>query len=466
MTRRPAVDCGRIAGRFSRRFPGILPVAIALVLIAPASTSLAVATPSFVGPTRAGFPLGDDWEPSIAADHFGHVYVFWTHYIGFGGAATGEPDPTCPDCGSPHMDLQISSDGGATFGLPRAPFPTSTRQDDPQIVVDPADGRTLYASYMQDNKSSQYVARSDDFGATWRTMLVEPLKRGTDKDILAVRGPDVYLVYHTLQKVYVSMSHDGGVHWATDNLLNGTTNSQFGQSLPSGGAVAPDGTVYFAWNGVNASGQAKSTINLYVTKSTDHGQTWTTSLVDVSDAAPPCDCGGWDYWGAQMALDVDPTGAVDVLWNANRQKYAAQRLYFATSLDGAVSWSPARDVSLAPAGANNVFPALVAGAAGDVRISWFDDRNGHDSGGGDTNARWNVYSRSSTDGGASWSAETQLSAFVPGYPYKLASPHDGFLQPYGDYMELAITNRGKTVAVWGEGNSYTGPGNIWFNRQQ
>ena len=79
-------------------------------------------------------------------------------------------------------------------------------------------------------------------------------------------------------------------------------------------------------------------------------------------------------------------------------------------------------------------------------------------------ARWNTYYRYSTDGGVTWSEEAQLSAFVSGYDYKLATPGDGYLQPYGDYFELDISS-GETVAVWGEGNSYIGPGNVWFARE-
>jgi Neuraminidase (sialidase) len=209
------------------------------------------------------------------------VYAVWSHYVGFGGADTGDPDPSCPTCASPHTMLQVSSDGGTRWSSPRALWPSATRQDDPQIVVDAADGRTVYASFMQDNKSSQYVARSDDFGQTWRAMLVEPLQRGTDKDILAARDANVYLVYHTQQKISASVSHDGGRTWSTDNLV-GTTNSQLGVSLPSGGAIDSKGNAYFAWNGANKPGQAKETKNLYVTRSTDGGRTWTTSLVDVS----------------------------------------------------------------------------------------------------------------------------------------------------------------------------------------
>jgi hypothetical protein len=39
------------------------------------------------------------------------------------------------------MELQVSSDGGATWSSPRPLIPNApARQDDPQIVVDPVDG--------------------------------------------------------------------------------------------------------------------------------------------------------------------------------------------------------------------------------------------------------------------------------------------------------------------------------------
>jgi hypothetical protein len=42
---------------------------------------------------------------------------------------------------------------------------------------------------------------------------------------------------------------------------------------------------------------------------------------------------------------------------------------------------------------------------------------------------------------------------------------NGFLEPYGDHDETAITSAGETIATWGEGNSDTGPGGVWVNRQ-
>lgn len=440
-------------------------LAACLALVVGVSAVWAAPPGTFSSPVRLGFAAGDDWEPSIAADRYGHVYALWTHYVGFGGGSSGEIDPSCPDCPSPHMVIQISNDNAKTWGAPHALAPSETRQDDPQIIVDAADGRTVYAAYMEGDKSSMFVARSDDFGQTFEPVLVEEIERGLDKIALAARDGHVYLVYHSQQKIFASFSHDRGETWDVVQPIQ-NTNSKFGVSLPSGAAIDSTGAAYFAWNGVNSPGQAKGTINLYITKTSDGGATWTTSFVDQSQAPLPCGCGGWDYWGAQMAIGVDAQDRVYVLWNANRVKYGPQRMFFARSVDGALTWSTPLDVSLAPAGANNVFPALVSTGNGDVRIAWQDDRNGFDAGGNDPSARWNTYYRSSTNGGASWSAEWKLSAFVAGFTYKFATPADGYLQPYGDYFEIDINSAAKTIALWGEGNSYFGPGNVWFARQQ
>jgi hypothetical protein len=439
-----------------------LGVALACAVIVGV-TAASAAAPTFTFPTRLGFQHGDDWEPAIAADRYGHVYATWSHYVGFTSTSGGDPDPSCPTCASPHTMLQVSNNGGTSWSDPRALWPSTTRQDDPQIVVDAADGKTVYAAFMQNDKSSMFVARSDDFGQTWRAMLVEPLQRGTDKDILAARDGHVYLVYHTQQKIFASVSHDGGKTWSTHNMV-GTTNSELGVSLPSGGAIDSHGNAYFAWNGVNSPGQAKGVKNLYVTKSTDGGHTWTTSLVDVSQSPKQCGCPGWDYWGAQMALAVDARDRIYVLWDAADVKYGVQRMYFASSIDGGATWSARRDVSLAPIGSNHLFPALAAQGNGDLRIAWMDDRNGFDIGNDDPSARWNTYYRSSANGGAAWSAEAKLSQFVTGYGYKSATPTDGFAEPYGDYFELDIDGAGTTHALWGEGFSYNGPGNVWYAR--
>lgn len=407
----------------------------------------------FTTPERLGFKAGDDWEPSIATDRFGHVYALWTHY---------GSDPRCPGCASPHMELQLSKDGGRTWSAPRPLSRSSVRQDDPQIVVDPADGKTVYASFMSGDKASMIVTKSTDFGKTWRTKRIEDLQRGTDKDILAVRDGHVYVAYNAVMKIYVSVSHDGGRTWSTHNMVPSTT-SKLGWSLPGGGGVDSRGNAYFSWAGYERSGKPSGPVNLFVTRSTNGGRSWTTSKVDVSQAPPPCIC-GWAYWGPQITLAVDNSDNVYVLYNANRTKGGPNRMYFARSSNGGRNWAGRTEVSEAPRGSNNLFPAIAAARSGDVRIAWQDDRSGFDEGDDALDARWNTYYRSSTDGGRSWSAESQLSRYVPGYGYKFARPKGGYLEPYGDYFEIDIDGRSRTHVLWGEGPSYAGPGNVWYAR--
>jgi hypothetical protein len=431
-------------------------LAIGLMVVVAGAPTARAAAPTFSSPTRLGFAAGDDWEPAIAAettatDGQGHVYALWTHY----GA-----DPACPGCGSPHAELQVSSDGGQTWTAPRPLRPTSTRQDDPQIVVT---GPTVYAAFMENKKSSEYVLRSDDFGASWTTVLVEPLQRGMDKDILVAQGQDVYVAFHAGMKIFVSASHDGGETWSLERPI-ANTNSKVGYSLTSGGAIDSRGTIYFAWEGYLQNGKAASAANLYLTKSTDGGATWTTMPVAFSEAILACDCGGWNYWGPQMALAVDGSDRVYVLYNATSTPSGVGRVLFTSSGDGGSTWAPPQDVSGAPAGSNNVFPAMVARGDGDVRIAWMDDRNGHDAGGNDPNARWNTWYRASTNGGFTWSTERSLSQYAPDYAYSFGGSQPGYLQPYGDYFELDIDGAGRTHVIWGEGNSYAGPGNVWYTQ--
>jgi hypothetical protein len=71
--------------------------------------------------------------------------------------------------------------------------------------------------------------------------------------------------------------------------------------------------------------------------------------------------------------------------------------------------------------------------------------------------------RRSTDGGSTWSTPIRISDATSGAAYKSAA---GYAEIYGDYGEMAITNKGKTIAAWGEGISYTGPGGVWVNRER
>lgn len=438
-------------GKAKIREGKINPASVNASPIQPARIAAAGPT-GFTPQTRLGFTnVENQWEPSIASDRLGHVYMLYAQYSGV---------PGCAECSNPTQVLQISNDHGSTWGSPTIMCPggpTACGQWDSQIVVDPVDGRTVYASFMQNNKSDIVVGKSTDFGVMWTYVTADATNSGTDKPILAVRGPNVYVVYNHSQTIWSASSHDGGQNF-TEVKVN--QNGKLGWSLAGGGTVTPNGNVFFAWAGYEGSGGAKAKVNLYVSKSTDGGATWTTNLLDVSSSPPDCSaflC-GWAFLGAQMVLTSDSSGNLYALWNAGSTPKGPERIYFSKSTDSGNTWSAKTDVSPAPQGTHHNFPAIAATGNGDVRISWMDARTHTSASDMD---RWNVYFRSSTNGGASWSSEVDLSTFVSGFSYIF---NEGFRFPFGDYYEMDIDEQGTNHLVFGEALNYDSPGSIWYTK--
>jgi hypothetical protein len=411
-----------------------------LVLVLLASASLVwAAPPQFSAQTRVGLTDGDQWEPSVAADGAGRIYVLYPQY--------GKV-PDCKDCQIPTMLLVTSNDNGKTWQTPRVMVDAGSGQFDPQIAVDPADRHTVYASWLQDRKRSIILAKSVDSGATWSFALVGRIGEEFDKPSLAVRGQSVYIAFNHEEQVWIASSQDGGRSF-TPSRVN--VESRPGWSLMGSATIDPAGNAYVSWASYSKAGGARGTVNLYVSKSTDGGKTWNPTLLDVSAAAPDCEgeeCGE-GYLGAQIVITSDAAGTLYALWNAGGTATSPQRIYFSSSTNGGESWLPRVDVSSAGPKVEHAFPAIVAGASGDVRIAWMDKRN---------SPFWNTYYRSSSNGGATWGEETKVSGYSAGYGY---IETQGFHFPFGDYFGLAIDNHGDTHVVWGEGMNYQSPGSIW-----
>jgi hypothetical protein len=268
-----------------------------------------------------------------------------------------------------------------------------------------------------------------------------------------VRGQDVYVVYTHAQTTFAAYSHDGGATFTESTVSKG---GKLGWALAGGGTVTPNGNVFFSWAGYERNGGATGNVNLYVSRSTDGGATWSNKVVDISSSPPDCSafrC-GWAYLGAQMVLTSDEAGTLYGLWNAGTAPQGPARIYFARSTDNGNTWTAKADVSTAPVGSQHAFPAIAAVGNGAVRISWMDARAA--SGGQD---KWNVYYRSSINGGATWSSEVDLSTYVAGYTYIFP---DGFRFPFGDYYEMDIDEQGMTHITFGEAYSYDSPGSIWY----
>ena len=388
----------------------------------------------------------DDWEPAVAGrPGSSRVYMLTTRYGGKPGCKRSCPDPA--------IRLRASQDGGRHWGRDRylCRCRGSKNQYDPEIETS-ADG-SLYAAWLDGFTPGVTFARSDDGGRTWtKPVHVDGRLAWSDKPIVAISddGKDVYIAFNGPSKgdAYVAVSHDRGNHFGQP--VPAQVNNRY--HFAGGGFVAPDGTVAFGQTSYNQD--STGGVRVLATTSVDGGRTWRNVQVDRMAKQPDCVSKGCpkDFYGPQAAMAGDSRGRLLILYNGASHRNGNQRVYARRSLDGGVSWSAPKRIS--PRHADAAFPAAIGAGAGDFRVWYMDDRRG-------SNDRWNVWFRRSTDGGRAWSKSVRISDASGGPAYIRPS---GFLQPYGDYGELAIIQHDQTFAVWGEGVSYRGPGGTWYNR--
>jgi hypothetical protein len=427
--------------------------------------------------TRLGFCGGDDWEPEIATDGGSFVYVVLAHFVG---------DPTC-DPSSANRNrvyIQVSSDGGKTFGPQHVVADTIEGVDYPSqvdcvVTVDPVTG-AVYVSFLvyglQGVQTDVAVARSTDHGATFTAVKVNgPECKNCDHPWTIAYGQDVYTAYAHAKNHYLAHSSDGGRTWTETNVLRADI-----VAFPEGAALDAAHNAWFAWGDCASSSCNGNKAGNYRVSRTLAGTTSTSfALVASAPAGPKCpyapNC-GFAYFGIQDDIAIDAAGNIYLLWQDGQDHRKAgsppiaQLSRCAAGLDctNAASWAYVgrADDKNANGCADSLcyalFPRIEGGAPNQIGIMWMDDRLGapldHANG-------WNVWYRTSTTGGTTWSGPSvRVSQFDPNRP---ESRPNGFLFPYGDYEGIDLnSSTNSAVMIWGEGWNYTGgpsqPGHVIY----
>jgi hypothetical protein len=426
--------------------------------------------------TRLGFCGGDDWEPEIAAAPDGiHVYAVIAHFPG---------DPSCdPASGNPtRIYIQVSSDGGQTWGPPHVVAETVSgieypSQVDCVVTVDPLTG-AVYVSFLaygvQGVMTDVAVAKSTDFGQTFTAVKANgPKCKACDHPWLVAYGDDVYVMYAHLKEHFLSHSSDGGATWTESLVLKADA-----VAFPEGAVLDSSHNAWFAWGDCKTSSCMGNKAGNYRVSRTLAGTSNTSfALVASAPAGPKCpyapNC-GFAYFGIQNDIAIDATGNLYMVWQDGQNHAKAgsppivqlSRCLAGTDCTVSSNWSYVGRVDdktasgCAGSACYALFPRVEGGAANQIAAIWMDDRLGapldHTNG-------WNVWLRTSTTGGSSWTGPSRrVSQFDPS---RKESQPNGFLFPYGDYQGVDIRG-GEAVMIWGEGVNYIGgpenPGHVIY----
>jgi hypothetical protein len=418
--------------------------------------------------------------------------------------------------------VYVSNDGGKTFSnvlLPGWDVPTGGQGQfthvsaggDPVLAFAP-DGALYYAALVYDfsvpnqTPSGVAVAFSRDGGTTWGAPVMVHYESSNDffndKEWIAA-GPngDVWVTWtlfksnkaqgYISSNIVASVSHDYGATWSDMIQVSDGAHPYNQGSAP---AVAPDGTLYVAYEGAQASDFNKDQI--VVARSTDGGKTFTNTEVGRVYDDIGCYPLNLSQGRARLSFEqfrissfpslaIDPTtGGIAIVWADDRNNAGCaagsqtfvgltnNQVQLVTSSDG-THWTAPRAITSGPY--DKVYPAVAANN-GVVAVGYY------------TREFSPVPTATDRSCGRAF-----LDTSDPSYPlsnpvslkndnnpvcidYAMSTSRDGFVtqtktrmsnqssNPYllfsgsfiGDYTGVAVNSKGQPYAVWTDGRGNPG----------
>jgi len=325
-------------------------------------------------------PSFDAYQPDIAVDTAGAVYVVWHDYR----AWADDTSYTSPI----DVYLDKSTDGGATWGTDvkvsagGGYYPWHFQ---PYIAVNRRNGY-LFVSYTDYNRywpdgdyGDVYVQRSTDGGASFGTKVKADDTGGTAEQVfssIAVdpAGGHVYVVFQDFRggnsDIYISKSTDQGVTFGANKLVNDVTVNN--QEEPT---VRVDGmgnvfVVWKDWRDDATPDSAPYQNDIYVARSIDGGGTFAAG-VRVTDEYMNAEVG----YNFPPRLAVDHWGCVHVVWHDTRS--GTSMCYYDRSLDGGLTFSQDLILHSNLDAVSHSLPRIAEDPRGRVHLTWMDKRNGN-----------------------------------------------------------------------------------------
>jgi hypothetical protein len=276
---------------------------------------------------------------------------------------------------SKQIRLAQSDDGGKTWTQSTTPLDSSGKAFTPWPGWGP--GRNLVVVWSDERRENRtwdiYARRSPDGGATWGPeQLLSRFPQQTTSDLYA--RPEMvndgqgrfWVVWVGLRsgrsRLYLSRSTDGGQTWADPVELSGQSQSVFAHRLVRSGE-----RLVLVWQDTRTGHD-----RIYAVSSADGGVTW-TSPTHVDHV--PADA---VTHAATAAVVMSPVGEVFVAWYDGRN--GRDDVFVGRSVDGGRTWED-KDVRLdmdEPGTGVSRFPSIARAADGRIAVAWEDDRAGYE----------------------------------------------------------------------------------------
>jgi len=340
------------------------------VVVASGPNGLLIANwMDFRNARTCGFAVSTDGGATWGKNFF--ISVAGGEFVGDPAAAIdadGRIYAGCQDYGLKQIRLSTSTDNGKTWSPPKS---IQSAPDKPQLGASPTMGGVAFTSWLGGDAG---VRGTKDGGATWGPVHeLEFLNHGTTLSVGSTGA--VHVAFSPNGGVIrYARSKDLGDSWdATKTIVTSTGNihdcAGIRQHPVIGGDSDPTGKyVVVTWTGSMSNGS--STEDVYVTYSSDSGDTWTKPIQVNDNANAACAVQPW--------ATVDSRGRVHVTWTDTRN--GRNDTYYARSANPSQGFEKnvkVNDESGDVAGFLGDYKGIAISGS-DVVVVWNDTRSGSD----------------------------------------------------------------------------------------
>jgi virginiamycin B lyase len=355
--------------------------------------------------------------------------------------------------------VSVSKNSGATFtrlGI-SSPFKGhGANSGDPILVYNEKLGKWFAGDLAAGECGGQGIGLwTSTEGETWTVGACAHVGSNDDRESMWVdnnaASPHYGRMYVSFNNFSVSegalqVAHsDNGTTWSAP----ATVFSTFRRDVQLTGSPGSDGTVFVVGQNENGGKVGNTGQQNYMYRSTDGGETWTSSTMGPTfTIAGNTSCGYFPAippiwretgWGQPA---VGPNGVVQYVYAAHGTAPDESDIFYVRSTDNGVTWSTPLRLNTDSSGKAQWMPSLRVTPTGFVEASWYDRRN-------TTNGEnYQRFARVSTNNGATWGPDEPLSTVMIPQP---TQPDPKIQSCYAGDYNYTTANSNTGFDTWTDG---------------